>query len=47
MIGEPWYTLLLVLLFLVGIVGGAFVQDWLADRAAARRARDASAHSAE
>ena len=45
MIGEPWDTLLLALLFAAGLLGGAFVQDWLADRAAARRAREA--HSAE
>ncbi len=45
MIGEPWDTLLLGLLTAVGIIGGAFVQDWLADRAAARRAR--KLHAAE
>ncbi len=42
---EPWFSFILLLGSVVGILGGAFVQDWLADRAAARRARDL--HSAE
>ncbi|MBL8548645.1 MAG: hypothetical protein JNJ73_01575 [Hyphomonadaceae bacterium] len=48
MFQEPWFTIFLFILTPILLIGGSFVQDWLADRAAARRrARDAAAHSAE
>jgi hypothetical protein len=48
MFPEPWFTLFLFLLAPILIIGAAFVQDRLSDRAAERwRARDAAAQAAE
>jgi hypothetical protein len=48
MLQEPWFTFSLILGGSAFLIAAVFVQDWLADRAAARRrARDASAHPAE
>ena len=48
MLEEPWITFILIIGGSAFLVAAVFVQDWLADRAAARRrAREASAHSAE
>ena len=47
MLEEPWITFALIIAGTAAIVASAFAQDWLADRAAARRARDAASHAAE
>jgi hypothetical protein len=47
MLDEPWISFILLFAAAGGIIAVALGHTWFQDRAAARRARDASAHPAE